>query len=78
LDNFHIVIYPLNKLLMHSRWNAAVRMDPIPSKQQAICPFAFNDKEGCKQSLRSDHQIHMYTALCNILDFSGMLLFAKS
>jgi hypothetical protein len=38
-------------------------MDAIPSKEQAACPFAFNEKEGCKEGLRPDHQIHMYTAL---------------
>jgi hypothetical protein len=53
----------LNKLLMHGRWDAAICMDPVPSKQQAICPFALNDKEGCEQSLGPDHQVYMYAAL---------------
>jgi hypothetical protein len=49
--------------LMHGRWDAAICMDPVPSKQQAICPFALNDKEGREQSLRPDHQVHMNAAL---------------
>jgi hypothetical protein len=28
-------------------------MNPVPYKQQSICPFALNDKEGCKQPLVS-------------------------
>jgi hypothetical protein len=33
------------------------------SQAASYMPFAFNDKEGRKQSLGSDHQIHMYAAL---------------
>jgi hypothetical protein len=47
---------------VHGRWDAAVCMDPVPSKQQAICPFALNDKEGREQSFRPDHQVHMHAA----------------
>jgi hypothetical protein len=49
--------------LMHGIWDAAICMNPVPSKEQAIRPFALNDKEGCEQSFRPDHQVHMYTAL---------------
>jgi hypothetical protein len=63
MDHFYIIIHPLNKLLMHGRWDAAICMNPVPSRKQAICPFALNEKEGREQGLRPDHQIHMYTAL---------------
>jgi hypothetical protein len=53
----------LNKMLVHGRWDAAICMDPVPSKQQAISPFALNDKEGHEQSLGSDHQVHVHAAL---------------
>jgi hypothetical protein len=48
-------------------------MDPIPSKQQVICPFAFNDKEGRKKGLRPDQQIHIYTAL-GVLRISSKII----
>jgi hypothetical protein len=63
LDYFYIIIYPLNKLLVHGRWDAAVCVDPVSSKQQAINPFALNDKEGREQSLGPDHQVHVHAAL---------------
>jgi hypothetical protein len=50
-------------LLMHGRWNAAIGMDPVPPKQQAIGSFAFNDKESCEQSFGPDHQVHVHAAL---------------
>jgi hypothetical protein len=43
--------------------DAAVCMNPIPSEQQAVSPFALNDKEGREQSFGRDHQVHMHTAL---------------
>jgi hypothetical protein len=63
LDYFNVIIYPLNELLVHGRWDAAIGMDPIPPKQQAVSSFAFNDKEGHGQSLGSDHQVHLHAAL---------------
>jgi hypothetical protein len=63
LDHFNIVIYPLNELLMHGRWDAAIGMDPVPPKQHAIRSFAFNNEEGCEQSFGPDHQVHMHAAL---------------
>jgi hypothetical protein len=63
LDYFNVIIYPLNKLLVHGIWDAAVGMDPVPSKQQVVNSFAFNDKEGCEQSLGPDHQVHVHAAL---------------
>jgi hypothetical protein len=53
----------LNELLLHGRWDAAVGMNPDPSKKQAVNSFAFNDKEGREQSLGPDHQVHMHAAL---------------
>jgi hypothetical protein len=63
LDYLNVIIYPLNELLMHGRWDAAIGMDPIPSEQQAISSFAFNDQEGREQSLGIDHQVHVHAAL---------------
>jgi hypothetical protein len=64
LGYFNVIIYPLNELLMHGRWDAAIGMDPILSEQQAISSFAFNDKEGREQSFGPDHQVHVHAALC--------------
>jgi hypothetical protein len=63
LDYFNVIIYPLNKLLVHGRWDAAIGMDPVLPKQQAVSSFAFNDKEGREHSLGSDHQVHVHAAL---------------
>jgi hypothetical protein len=63
LDYFNVIIYPLNKLLVHGRWDAAVGMNPVPSKQQAISSLALNDKEGREQSFGPSHQIHVHAAL---------------
>jgi hypothetical protein len=63
LDYLNIIVYPLNELLMHGRRNAAIGVDPVPPKQQAIGSFAFNDKEGREQSFGPDHQVHVQEAL---------------
>jgi hypothetical protein len=60
LDHLNIVIYPLNELLMHGRWDAAVGVDSVPPKQQAIGSFAFDDKEGREQCLGPNHQVHVH------------------
>jgi hypothetical protein len=49
--------------LVHGRWDAAVGMDPVPSKQQAVRSFALNDKEGCELRFGPNHQVHMHAAL---------------
>jgi hypothetical protein len=38
-------------------------MNPVLSKQQAVSPFVFNDKEGREQGLGPDHQVHVHAAL---------------
>jgi hypothetical protein len=33
LDYLNIIIYPLDDLLMHGRWDATVGVNPVPSEQ---------------------------------------------
>ena len=57
--DLNLVTLPLNQALVHGWRNTTIRMNPIPSKQQAVGPLPIDDKKRGRNSFAADCQLHI-------------------